>query len=183
MRRFGPISGWRRFRGRGSRLGLRPLAALLAVCVSASVATGTGWNPTLALSDVVAEVGSTARSVRLSGEFPADDLVQLRYPVQILIRETGVGAHYVRYDLSAGAVTGVAPELADGLDATEALALLAMGTPSPDARVSFLAEGRIEVLLPASFPSGAAEAQLYVIEEGQTILSNSIPFDLPEFDL
>jgi hypothetical protein len=39
--------------------------------------------------------------------------------------------------------------------------------------------GRIELLLPASFPAGAAEAQLLLIYRGEPILSNPLPFTIP----
>ena len=153
------------------------LLGLLVLGASAPVATGTGTDPTLALSAVVVEVGTTTRAVRLTGEFPADDLVQLAWPLQVLIHEAG-GPRYVRYDLSDAAFSGLAPGLADGLDSTEAMVLLVEGAPSPDARVLFLGAGRIELLLPASFPSGGAVVQMFVLDEGEPILSNPLPFDV-----
>ena len=159
-----------------ARFPLGSLAALAALCVAVPIASGTGTDPFLALTGVSVEVGTTARVVRLEGEFLADDLVQLAYPLQILIRETAPGARYVRYDTVAGAFTGVAPELSDGLAPGEAVALLGQGSPSPDAKIVFLGVGRIEVLLPALFPEGGAEVQLYVVEAGEPILSNPLPF-------
>jgi len=158
------------------RFGVGAFAALAALSAAVPIATGTGTDPTLALTRVSVEAGSSARAVRLEGEFPADDLVQLAYPLQILIRETGPAARYVRYDTSAGVVTGVAPELFDGLAPDEAVALLGQGSPSPDAKILFLGGGRIEVLLPEAFPDGGAEVQLYVVEAGEPILSNPLPF-------
>jgi hypothetical protein len=61
------------------------------------------------------------------------------------------------------------------IQAGEAQGLLGAGTPAPDARVLFFGLGRLEVALPASFPAGAAEAQLFVIDEGETILSDPLP--------
>ena len=87
-------------------------------------------------------------------------------------------AVYIRFDLAGDAVTGVAPELANGLDADEAVALLSQGTPNEEAEVLFIGPGRIDVLLPADFPIGPAEAQLFVLEAGQPILSNPLPFGM-----
>jgi len=157
---------------------LRPLAVLAALCAVVPIASGTGTDPALALTGVSVEVGATACVVRLEGDFLEDDLVQLAYPLQILIRETALGASYVRYDTSLGAFTDVAPELLDGLAPEEALALLGKGSPSPDATIVFLGSGRIELLLPASFPAGGAEVQLFVVDTGQVILSNPLPFSV-----
>lgn len=168
-------------RTRGVARAAHWLVALLVLVASAPIATGTGTDPTLALRTAVVEVGATTRAVRLTGEFPADDLVQLPYPLQILIHEAG-GAQYVRYDLAGAAFNGLADGLADGLDPQDALALLAEGAPSPDARVLFLGTGRIELLLPASFPSGPAVAQMFVLDQGQPILSNPLPFEVNEVD-
>jgi len=126
----------------------------LATIGVATVSSGTGTDPELALWRVTTEVGDTSRTLRLAGEFPADDLVQLAYPLQVLVRDTGPSAVYIRFDLSAHAVTGVAPELADGLDADEAIALLSRGTAIDEAE------------------------ELFVVEAGQPILSNPFPFDL-----
>jgi len=153
-----------------------PLVFLAALLAAVPIATGTGTDPTLALTGVSVEVGATVRAVRLEGEFPADDLVQLAYPLQILVRETAPGSRYVRYDASLGAFTGVAPELSDGLAPDEALALLGQGSPSSDAKIVFLGSGRIELVLPALFPPGAAEVQLFVVEAGEVVLSNPLPF-------
>ncbi len=170
----------------GRASGRRLLRALLVVCprgvlpllvVAATVPTAnaTGTDPELALHSAVAQTGTTVRVVRLMGYFPADDLVQIPYPLQVVVHEAG-GGQYVRYDLSGAAVSGMAPALADGLDAADALALLGEGAPSPDATVLFLGNSRIEVRLPASFPTGGAVAQLFVLYKGEAILSNPLTF-------
>jgi hypothetical protein len=148
------------------------LAGALALLALAASSWATPTDPTLAPSSVVSDAGAGARSLRLDGIFPAEDLAQLAYPMQVLIH-TAAG-EYVRYDLAALPVTGTAPGLNDGLDLAEALALLAQGVESPDARVVFLGRGRIEVVLPAAFPSGPVQAQLFVVDEGELIVSNAV---------
>jgi hypothetical protein len=155
---------------------LLPRAALLvgAFCL-APRALATPTDPTLALTSASAATGALHRAVRVDGSFHAQDLMQIAYPLQLLIRETSAGTGYLRYDLPGTAVTGTSAALADGLQAGEAQALLAGGAPAPGAEVLFLGLGRLEVLLPASFPAGPAEVQLFVIDEGETILSNPLP--------
>lgn len=159
----------RRSTARAFRVGL-----FGAFCL-ASAASGTPTDPTLVLTAAAGATGAVHRVVRIDGSFHAQDLVQLSYPLQVLVRS---GTQYVRYDLSAGAVSGVAPELADGLQADEAEGLLGQGAPAAGARILFLGLGRIEVALPASFPAGPGEAQLFVIDEGTVVLSNALPVAL-----
>jgi hypothetical protein len=146
------------------------LVAAAALCASSALATPT--DPTLVLTGAASATGDFARVVRVDGSFHAQDLVQIAYPLQLLVH---AGATYVRFDLANGAVSGVAPALADGLQAGEAEALLAQGTPAPAARLLALGLGRLEVTLPASFPAGAAEVQLFVIDEQEAVLSNALP--------
>jgi hypothetical protein len=144
----------------------------------AAAAAATPTDPTLALTAAAAAAGAqgtAVRTLRIEGSFQADDLVQLAWPLQLLVRETTSGTSYVRYDLAGGAVTGTSAALADGLQAGEVPTLLQQGTPAPSARVLFLGLGRLDVALPSGFPGGPAEASLFVVDEGQTILSNAIP--------
>lgn len=146
---------------------------MLAACLAAAAvpARATPTDPTLALTAATCVTGTALRVLRVDGSFHAQDLVQIAYPLQLLVH---VGASYVRFDLVSGTRTGLAPALADGLSADEAVALLGAGSPAPDGRILFLGAGRLEVALPESFPSGAAEAQLFVVDEGEPVLSNAL---------
>jgi len=167
--------------------GLRALLAGLACAVALALlfwpgsASSGPTDPTLSLSAALAETGASQRLVRVEGIFPAADLVQIPYPLQLLIREVQTGTGYVRFDLSGGVFEGNAPELADGLDASDAAGLLSQGTPAPGGAVLFLGRDRIEILLPPGFPSGAAEAQLFVVtaESPVPVLSNPVAFQVP----
>ena len=53
------------------------------------------------------------------------------------------------------------------------------GTPAPDARVLFVGAGRIEVLLPAGFPIGDAEAFLFFLDAGGAVVSNPLSLVIP----
>ncbi len=154
-----------------------PAVLLLALAVSFP-AGAISTDPVLILTRVTADVGAASRIVRLEGVLPAEDLVQLPFPLHVLIRETQLGTGYVRYDLSNGAVSGSSATLLDGLDPSDVAALVLEGSPAPDARVVLLARERIEVLLPGAFPSGSAEAILFTIHEGETILSNPVSFEI-----
>lgn len=152
------------------------LAAALLCAAAGDHAGATITDPALALSRAAVTSGATARLVHLEGALPDEDLVQLAYPLQLLIWS---GANYVRYETGGEPVEGQAPQLADGLDPDEAIALLGHGAPSAGARIAFLGPGRIDVLLPATFPPGEAQAQLFVVEGADVLLSNPIPFAVP----
>jgi hypothetical protein len=155
------------------------LCSLAAAALALALPSwGTLTDPTLALVDATSHGDSGPRLLRLDGSFQALDMVQLAWPLQILVRETTVGTGYVRFDVVNGPVTGIAAALADGLDAVDVPGLLAGGTPAADGEVVFLGVTRLEVLLPVSFPAGPAEVQLFVVDEGEAVLSNPLPLDV-----
>ena len=67
-----------------------------------------------------------------------------------------------------------------GLSEEEALTLGEFATPSEDARFLELAPGRMDVQLPADWPAGEAEAQLFVVYVDKPLFSNPIPFVVEE---
>jgi hypothetical protein len=100
-------------------------------------------------------------------------MLQQPIPVQVLLRDTsGAGTAYVRFALGAGGFTGVAASLADGLDAADVSALLAGGTPLEDAAVLHAGARRIELQVPGLVSASATEVQLFLVYEGDPILSN-----------
>ncbi|MBW2290735.1 MAG: hypothetical protein JRG94_00335 [Deltaproteobacteria bacterium] len=165
-------------------MGKRLKRVIWLSCALTLTVLGPGWagptDPTLVLSNGLAVSGSS-RLVRLHGVFPGDDLVQVAYPLQLLVRSLVDGTSYVRYELATEVLVGTDPALADGLDPADVPGLLAAGVPSPDGAVVFLSSDQIDVLLPASFPVGGAEAQLFVLEPGETvaILSNALQLQVP----
>jgi hypothetical protein len=166
--------------GQGHGGMVRRIAVRLVVLAGALHAAAVGaaiTDPRLAIEQAVAEAGSTSRLVSVAGSFPAEDLLQQPVPVQLLVFS---GASYVRYDLSGGAFTGSDPALVDGLQAQDVPALLAAGVEEPTAEVALVVPGRVDVLLPAAFPAGGAVAQLFIVHEGDAILSNPFPIDVGE---
>ena len=49
----------------------------------------------------------------------------------------------------------------------------------PSARTASVLPGQIELLLPGGVPGGGAEVQLTLIDEGEALLSNPMPFVAP----
>ena len=136
-------------------------------------------DPDLFLQDARASSGSARSSVQLTGIFPEAALVQIAYPLQVLIYDAN--DFYVRYDLPNGASQGSSVLLQGGLTPSEAIFLLSeAGTPAPDAQVLFVGAGRIEVLLPTSFPIGDAQALLFFVDaEQDAVVSNPLSLVIP----
>ena len=136
------------------RIGLVWLASLLAAPVVHAAMTA----PPLAITAVDSAAGASGTLVRIWGDFAQKDLVQQPLEIQLLIRELGTGAGFVRFSLLAGGFEGSAASLVAGVDGGNVLDAVSASTASPEARVLLLAPDRIEVLVPASFPTGPAEA-------------------------
>ncbi len=160
---------------RSPRLAIAILAAL-AVCVPNPRAWATQTDPVLEITSARGIATSSGTLVQLDATFPADDMLQQFVPVQVLIRDLASGgSHYVRIALGDAAVSGVDPALADGLDPGDVAALLASGTPLAGARLLFVAPGRVEFVLPSDFPIAAAEVQIFLVYQGDPLLSNPAP--------
>lgn len=136
--------------------------------------------PALELVQVQTARAPSGVWARFDGSFPTDDLVQSPLEIQILVRNLANGAQFVRFELSVGEFEGNTDALLDGLSVEDIDAVLAASQPSAAARVLGLASNRIEVLLPPSFPAGAAEAQLFLLYRGERLLSNPLAFVVPE---
>jgi hypothetical protein len=118
--------------------------------------------------------GSSALLVRFEGRILGSTLVQVEYPLHLVVFEQASG-RYVRFDVSSGAVTGLAPQLLDGATSAESLALLSEGEPLAGARLVFTGEGRVGVLLPAGVLSGSLGAYAFALYEGEALVSNTSP--------
>ena len=135
-------------------------------------------DPDLFLHDARASSGSARSSVQLTGMFPEAALVQIAYPLQVLIYDAN--DFYVRYDLPNGASQGSSDLLQGGLTPSEAILLSSeAGTPAPEAQVLFVGAGRIEVLLPPSFPIGDAQALLFFVDAHGAVVSNPLSLVIP----
>jgi len=158
----------------------RPLALVLlgsvAMCAWNPGARATQTDPVLVIARALGVAATGGTLVQLDATFPADDMLQQDVPVQILVRDlTSGGTHYVRVALGGTAVSGVDPALADGLDAADVPALLASGTPLVGARVLYVAPGRIEFVLPPGISVASVEVQIFLVYEGDPLLSNPAP--------
>lgn len=160
---------------RSRRLAIAILA-VVAVCAPNPRAGATQTDPALEIARALGVETTGGTLVQLDAIFPADDMLQQPVPVQVLIRDlAGGGSLYARIALGGVVVSGVDPALADGLDPEDVAPLLASGTPLAGARVLYVAPGRVEFVLPSNFPITSAEVQIFLVYEGDPILSNPAP--------
>jgi hypothetical protein len=152
--------------------------ALAGALALVSAAHGAITAPALELVRAQAVRASSGIWLRLDGTFPLGDLVQQPLELEVLIREAGASGRFVRFVLPVGGFEGSSPALADGFGAADVDAVAAASQPSQAARLLELASGRIEVRLPSAFPSGPAEAHLYLVYRGEPLLSNPLPFEI-----
>jgi hypothetical protein len=165
---------------RGSRWPTRAAALLLGgVALAATewrLAEAAITAVDLSLTSVQTISGANARLLRYEGGLLGRALVQNSYPLHLVVFEQGRG-DYVRFAVDSGAVRGSAPDLVDGATSAESLALLGEGEPLPGARLTFVDDRRIEVLIPAYVLSGSLEAFAFAVYEGAALVSNTVPVE------
>ena len=159
---------------------MRLIVLLLGLLVFAGPppAHAGGSSPLLTISTVDAFAGSSgAVSVEVQGSFNFEDVVQGVFPAGAVVFQ---GTSFARFDQAGSVVSGTAPLLANGLDATEVPALLALGSPAaaPAALVQLRAD-RATVVLPPGFSAGPASVVLYAVYQGQGFASNTVSVVLP----
>lgn len=155
-------------------------AATVLLLIAAGMPASAGrTDPDLFVTSVMsATVGSTVL-IRFEGALLSQDLIQLSYPLQLVVWEPPPSSAYVRFDVTAGAVRGVAPELDDGMSPADALGLMgATTTPVAGAAVTRIAADGIAVTLPAGVVGGPVQGAAFAIDQGQAIVSNAVAFSI-----
>lgn len=148
-------------------------AAALCFAAAASPPTaGAGsTDPVLVIGEAVAGGGSPSRIVELLGAWGFDDILQISYPLNIVVSQ---GTSFVRYPVGGAAVAGTFAGLSDGLAAGEIAALQSAGSPAANASILRLNTHEMSLALPATFGAGDVDVVMYVTIPGEgTFLSNS----------
>jgi hypothetical protein len=139
-------------------------------------ARGTPTSPALLLTDAETEEGESGTMLRVQGSYPYSDLIHQPYPLQLFVREVQNGTRFVCFSVPWGVMEGESAIFADGLDEAEVEQISTLSTPSPDGRIVKVSPQYISVHLPADFPPGPAEAQLFVMYQGLPVFSNPLRF-------
>jgi hypothetical protein len=146
------------------------LAIALGVCTTIPASAGS-TDPVLVIGQATASGGSPTRVIDLLGAWGFDDVLQIDYPLNIVVSQ---GTSFVRYPVGDVPVAGTFAGLADGLTIGEISALESAGSPAGDALILRLALHEMSIALPDSFAAGTVEVVLYTSLPGEgTFLSNS----------
>lgn len=157
---------------------VRMLCAGVLLLLSAAGARASGSAPTLTLTGGDAFVASDGgRAVVATGRFNFDDRLQFGFPVGVLVVQ---GDRFARYDVAGEIVSASAGLVADGVDATDLPALLAIaGSAAAPAALVQIRPDRITVALPPEFVAGAATVLLYASKDSESFVSNVVSLELP----
>jgi hypothetical protein len=171
----------------GSRL-LVALAALTAVAVvGVAAARGAACRALVALGSVEIEPSPAGMSVRLSGNWEFDNLVQVVSALSfnvLLVRED----NFVRYRYPDGAFVGSLPglgtKLDSGIDGDDVLAMEAAGSSEASARFVSVEAQRMKLSSPILAGDGPITVIAYLVIDDDyvsPIISNAIsrPFGDP----
>jgi hypothetical protein len=162
--------------GTGCRASVVALLLLLALLSGPPGATATPTAPSLLLTGAETELGEGGAMVRVRGTFPYEDLIHQPYPLQLFIREIGSGNRFVCFSVPWGVMAGEDAIFANGLDEALVAEISNRATPSPDGEIAQLGPRHIIVHMPAGFPAGPVEAQIFVMYEGAPVFSNPLRF-------
>lgn len=149
---------------------------LLALVSGAAEVAASPTAPSLLLTGAETQLGESGALVRVRGTFPYEDLIHQAYPLQLFIREIGGGSHFVCFSVPWGVMAGEDAIFANGLDEGLVEEISNRATPSPDGDIVQLGPRHISVHMPSGFPSGAVEAQIFVMYEGAPVFSNPLRF-------
>ena len=149
-----------------------PLAGALALAAMFCGSAHAGsTNPVLVIGHATASGGSPARIVDLLGSWGFEDVMQIDYPLNVVVSQ---GSTFVRYPVGGTPVSGTFAAIADGLVAGEIPALEATGSTAPTASITRLALHEMTLALPAAFSAGDLDVVVYVeIPVEGTFLSNT----------
>lgn len=144
-------------------------AALWLTAVTTARAGST--DPVLVIGQATASGGSPSRVIELLGAWGFDDVLQIDYPLNIVVSQ---GTSFVRYPVGDVAVAGTFAGLADGLSLGELTALESTGSPTTDALLIRLALHEMTLGIPATFAPGSVQVVLYTTLPGEgSFLSNT----------
>jgi hypothetical protein len=122
-------------------------------------------DPTLAIGQLVARPVGGGALVEVLGEFGFDDVVQVDYPLTLVVYR---GTSFARYPAGAPAVVGTFAGLGDGLAVSEIATLESAGSTASAVEIVSLEPNRIVASLPAALSSaGSITAVLYVEVAGE----------------
>lgn len=154
------------------RFAARTGAAMLLAVAAATAAHAGSTDPVLVIGQATTSGGTPARLLDLLGAWGFDDVVQIDYPLSVVVSQ---GSSFVRYPVGDVPVSGTFAGLADGLAPSEVASLESTGSPAPDASIVHLDLHEMTLGLPPTFTAGPVDVVLYTTLPGEgTFVSNTV---------
>ena len=149
---------------KGDLAGIRVVRMLVAVALAlawtCSAAQAGSTNPVLVIGQADASGGATAELVELTGAWGFDDILQVNFPLGIVVSQ---GPVFVRFSPGQAPTSGTFAGLVDGLTTGEIGALEAAGSADSQASLLHLGEHQMTLQLPPVFGPGDVDVVLYVV--------------------
>ncbi|MFN2427543.1 MAG: hypothetical protein ABR587_13965 [Candidatus Binatia bacterium] len=163
-----------------SRALVAVLALAVVVAIGAAAARAGSCRVLVALGSVDMEPSPAGMSVRISGNWEFDNIVQvisgLSFNVLLMREDNFVRFHYPNQSY-AGFVPGLAAEVDAGIDGSDILAVEAAGLPEPSARFVRFESQRMKLSSPVPPGDGPLSVVAYLVLDGDyvsPIISNIV---------
>ncbi|MBI5503627.1 MAG: hypothetical protein HY899_02425 [Deltaproteobacteria bacterium] len=148
------------------------LATALALAPAPTPVLAGSTDPVLVIGQAGATGNPAAELVELTGAWGFDDILQLDFPLGIVVRQ---GAVFALFSPAQTAKSGTFAALGDGLAAGEIAGLEASASPDAAAALLRLGAHEITLQLPPVFAAGDVSVVLYVVLPAEgTFLSNEV---------
>ncbi len=163
-----------------SRLAVAALGLAVLVAIGSAAAIAGSCRVLVAIGSVDMEPSPAGMSLRLSGSWEFDNIVQvvsgLSFNV-LLVRENNFVRFHYPDQASSGFVTGLAEQVDAGIDGNDILAVEAAGSNEPTARFVSLEAQRMKLSSPVLPGEGPISVVAYLVLDGDyvsPIISNTI---------
>lgn len=155
-----------------TRFAARTGAAFLLAVAAATASHAGSTDPVLVIGQATTSGGTPARLLDLLGAWGFEDVVQIDYPLNVIVSQ---GSSFVRYPVGDAPVSGTFAGLADGLTTAEIASLEATGSTASNASIVHLDLHEMTLGLPPTFTAGPVDVVLYTTLPGEgTFLSNTV---------
>jgi hypothetical protein len=163
-----------------SRIAVTALCLAAMVAIGAAAARAGSCRVLVALGSVDIESSPVGMSMRISGNWEFDNLIQvvsgLSFNVLLAREDNFVLLHYPDQSFT-GNVPGLAAELDEGFDGKDIVSVEAAGVALPAARIVSLEAQRIKLTSPVPPGEGPITVVAYLVLDGDyisPIISNTI---------
>ena len=157
---------------RHDRYVIAVLLALSFVLAGGRPSCAGSYDPVLVVGQAITTGATAPTAVSLTGSWSYDDILQVSFPLNIVVSQ---GNTFARYPVgSSSAISGTFSGLADGLTAQEISSFEAAGSADPQAMLVRLTTHNVTLALPPIFAAGPLKVMLYVNLTREGILMSNV---------